>query len=188
MTTWYGARMNLVKPHCREPLGPAQRVTLPDAAVHLFKIREQYAQQRDDSRTRKSHYFGGRFENIYIDRKNLPALEPVLLLAEDAARLTMGTEQPMSVGFWFNEMYPGHRTGAHSHDGDDEILSGVFYVSVPENSGDLVLGAGDNKRMVQPVEGEFIFFDPALPHAVTENQSQSVRLSIGMNFGFEQST
>lgn len=174
--------MELVTRHL-ENLGPAQRLSLPEVALHLSAINQQYAQQRDAPDTRKTHYFNGRFENIYIDRKCLPALEPVLQVAEQAACLITGSKHPLSIGFWFNEMYPGHHTGEHSHDGEDELLSGVFYISVPKNSGDLVLGAAAQQTIVQPVAGQFVFFDPALPHAVTENKSREMRLSIGMNFG-----
>jgi len=83
-------------------------------------------------------------------------------------------------------MQAGHSTSTHTHEEDDELLSGVYYISVPKESGDLILGdvSKDEKRIrITPEEGEFIFFSPKLLHAVEENQSSELRLSIGVNFG-----
>lgn len=132
--------------------------------------------------TRKSHYFGGRFENIYIDRAESAAINQVLSLAEQLATKITG-QSPLQTGFWFNEMPPGHFTTAHSHDDDDELLSAVYYVSVPQNSGRLILGEGENREFIQPVSGQMIFFSPALVHEVEINQSDQTRVSIAMNFG-----
>ena len=69
----------------------------------------------------------------------------------------------------------------------DELVSAVVYLKVPQNSGDLILKSPAQTIRLQPVSGHYVFFDPATPHAVTENLSTEHRLSIGMNFGLTSS-
>ena len=139
---------------------------------------------RNDPDLKRSHYFGGRYENIYIPRSRIPALAPVLNAAKAAAAAYLRRSgEELSVGYWFNEMGPGHSTLPHSHDEDDELASCVYYVRVPENSGELILRQGVLATHVTPVEGEFVFFSPKTVHEVTENKSQQMRLSLAMNFG-----
>lgn len=83
-------------------------------------------------------------------------------------------------------MNPGDVTTAHTHDDDDELLSCVYYIKVPKdvsNSGELILMANNEKTVIQPEEGKFVFFSPATLHEVTKNESNESRLSIAFNFG-----
>ena len=145
-------------------------------------LLKQFLSETDQQTTRKTHYFGGRYENIYIDKDKITELQQVLATAIQAAEQILAIT-PIKAGCWFNAMPPGHRTTAHRHDDDDELLSGVYYVNVLENSGRLILGEGDTSTVVQPQAGMFAFFPPTLVHEVEENKSQEMRLSIGMNFG-----
>ncbi len=133
---------------------------------------------------RRSHFFAGRFENVYIPRARLPALDPVLAAARRGAAEHLGRPGlELAVGYWFNAMAPGQTTQAHRHDEDDELLSGVYYVQVPEDSGDLLLIEGGVTARLRPQAGQFVFFAPELVHEVSVNRSDKMRLSIGMNFG-----
>ncbi len=139
---------------------------------------------RNDPGLKRSHYFGGRYENLYIPRSRIPSLAPMLSAAQVAAAAYLRRSgEDLSVGFWFNEMGPGHSTLPHSHDEDDELASCVYYVRVPENSGELILRQEGLSTHVTPVEGRFVFFSPKIIHEVTENKSRQMRLSVGMNFG-----
>jgi Rps23 Pro-64 3,4-dihydroxylase Tpa1-like proline 4-hydroxylase len=136
---------------------------------------------------RKTHLFDGRYENIYLTQQHIPELA---LLISEATNLAqqVSNVQPLRAGYWFNYMPPGSSTTLHTHDDDDELLSGVYYVHVPENSGNLIIydNTQDNiasKTEIIPRAGEFIFFAPDTRHEVTENLSSEHRLSIGMNFG-----
>ncbi|HBS26530.1 MAG TPA: hypothetical protein DD827_05280, partial [Gammaproteobacteria bacterium] len=71
----------------------------------------------------------------------------------------------------------------HRHDDDDELLSAVYYINVPNDSGRLILGAGASSSIVQPMAGMLVFFSPAMVHEVEKNQSVETCLSIGINFG-----
>ncbi len=138
----------------------------------------------NEESTRKSHFFNGRYENIYIDAQHIPALNQVLntCLACSADILHIPAGQ-LKAGLWFNQMKPGDRTTLHRHDDDDELLSAVYYVSVAENSGELLIGKGPVMTHVTPQAGMFVFFPPNMPHEVTENRSQHTRVSLGINIG-----
>ncbi len=55
-------------------------------------------------------------------------------------------------------MQSGAHTTLHSHDDDDEILSAVYYVQVPENSGELIIHAEKGPIHHTPHEGQRVFF------------------------------
>ena len=88
---------------------------------------------------KRTHLFNDRYENIYIDKTLIPELTPILEFATQCAKKTLNLPRNLDIGFWFNDMPPKSVTTAHTHDDYDEILSGVYYVTVPKNSGDLVL-------------------------------------------------
>lgn len=157
---------------------------MPDAEAANRAILSGYTAIGDDPDIRRSHFFGGRYENIYVTEARLPALKPVLAEARRLAAEYL--QQPglnLSAGFWMNEMGPGHATLPHSHDDDDELVSAVYYINVPEQSGELILRHGVVEARVTPVAGQFVFFPPDVIHEVSENLSGQTRLSIGMNFG-----
>ena len=129
-----------------------------------------------------SHFFGGRWENLSVSRAAAPALEPVLRQVQRCAANILGMQSAqLQTGFWFNETHPGQRTAPHSHDEFDELLSGVYYVRVPRDSGDLRLG--EEALRIRPREGGLVFFDPALVHSVDEHRGEGMRLSVGFNVG-----
>ncbi len=131
-----------------------------------------------------THAFDGRLENLYLDTGHTPALVPVLEQARLLAAAHLDCDAgKLSSGYWFNRMEPGQHTLPHCHDDDDELLSGVYYVSVPPASGDLLLYLDTGNERISPRAGQYVFFSPALVHAVTENRATTTRLSIGMNFG-----
>jgi hypothetical protein len=150
-------------------------------------ILAEYTALRDDPAVQRSHFFAGRYENVYVPEARMPALQPVLAAARRGAAEYL--QQPgleLSVGFWLNEMGPGQVTLPHRHDEDDELVSGVYYVRVPEDSGELVLTHGGISARFTPVAGQFVFFPPNVLHEVTQNRSTETRLSIGMNFGIRE--
>jgi hypothetical protein len=135
-------------------------------------------------KVRGTHLFEGRYENLYVDLADVPAVEPVLAAARRlAARRLDRPPGDLAVGFWFNYMQPGQVTLPHSHDDDDELLSGVYYVRVPADAGELVLHLDGERRSIEPQPGRFVFFSPRLVHEVEANRSGDARLSVAMNFG-----
>lgn len=147
------------------------------------KILKKYLKTKDNTDTKKTHLFEGRYENIYLTEKQIPELAIIINEALTRAKFILQNEN-LRAGYWFNDMPPGSKTLIHSHDDYDEQLSAVYYVYVPKNSGDLIIHETPNKAIkVSPSAGEFIFFNPAVQHEVTENKSRENRLSIGINFG-----
>lgn len=135
-------------------------------------------------RIRQSHHFGGRFENSYIDAADIPDIATLLkVVKRQAGELLDVPADTLKVGFWFNAMEAGHRTAPHHHDENDELLSAVYYVRVPENSGDLVLHDAGRKVSIRPHEGQLVMFSPTLLHEVTANLGSELRLSVAMNIG-----
>jgi hypothetical protein len=160
---------------------------LADAEETNRALRAGYERWADAPETRRTHYFGGRYENVYVPVEGIPALGPVLAEARRLAGKALGHDpERLRIGFWFNAMGPGERTLLHTHDDADELLSGVYYVETPPDSGELVVGTGATRTTVAPRPGLFVLFAPDLPHEVTENRSLRLRLSIGMNFGLAE--
>jgi len=140
--------------------------------------------EKDSSLINKTHFFHDRHENIYlkvIENDELQHLISECVL--NAANILNLNGDDLSIGYWFNLMQPGHVTTLHRHDDDDELLSAVIYLTVPEDSGNLILKTPDQDISLKPVTGNYIYFDPKTPHSVSVNESNTHRLSIGMNFG-----
>lgn len=163
---------------------PIHIAFLPEAAEINRQIMDGYRQLREQDFSCRSHFFGGRYENLYLEREHIPAIGQVLEQAQTyAATLLQRAERTLRCGFWLNDMGPGEATTEHNHDDDDELLSGVYYVQVPDNSGELVIVDSHIRSLVTPQAGMFVFFAPTVVHSVSANRSGERRLSIGINFG-----
>jgi len=142
---------------------------------------------QDEDDVRKTHLFEGRYENIYLNETHIPELAALIETATRSAESILGI-RGLRAGYWFNYMPPGSTTTLHTHDDDDELLSGVYYVHVPDNSGNLIIHNNARDKASEQIEitaeaGKFVFFKPNAPHEVSKNLSAEHRLSIGMNFG-----
>ena len=155
------------------------QLNITDINKQLLQAFEQY---RDDAAIKRTHLFNGRYENIYLTEQHVPALTRLLAIANEHACNILQRKDIRS-GCWFNDMPPGAVTTRHSHDDDDELLSAVYYVSVPAESGDLVLYDEGGSTRIKPDAGQMIFFPPDIDHEVTTNNSKQHRLSIAINFG-----
>lgn len=132
----------------------------------------------------RNHYLGGRYENLYVTLDSIPDMRVVLDLAiAQAAHLLHHPKRNLRLGWWINIMQPGNVTYPHTHDDDDELLSGVYYIDVPANSGNLVLLRGKHRIEIIPRAASYVFFAPDLLHEVTRNESPRPRISVGFNIG-----
>lgn len=155
-----------------------------ECLVHNSEIIRTLFTLLDHPSTHKSHFFEQRYENIYIDSERIPAVATVLSRAlQIGAQLLQCGAAGLRVGFWFNIMSEGNVTLPHTHDDDDELLSGTYYVQVPERSGKLLLRPGSAQKIIVPQAGYFVFFHPQTVHEVTQHQHQTPRVSIGFNIG-----
>jgi hypothetical protein len=148
-------------------------------------IVEDVLELLDDPATKKSHFFKGRYENIYITEEQIPSIKPVLqMILQEAANLLGQKEEELQLGFWFNFMQKDDVTIPHRHDDDDELLSGTYYLQMPEKSGSLIIKIDDKtSQTIQPVEATLTCFHPSVEHEVTQHQSPVPRISIGFNIG-----
>ena len=99
---------------------------------------------------------------------------------------------------WVNINYQHNYNILHDH--QKSILSGVYYVDVPDsNMGDLILHRGDNAEFfinsnnsffsdltytVKPETSKFVIFPSWLKHHIERNESPKERISIAFNFVF----
>lgn len=108
-------------------------------------------------------------------------------------------ENQLTLGnYWVHATPPGEVTQSHTH--KPAVLSGVYYVDKPENSGDLVFvdvnqfhdyepkslpGEVDPistpQMVIKAGEGTMLVFPSWLPHKVPKNNSNRNRVSISFN-------
>lgn len=167
---------------------PYYRTTVTDNVIENNKIiLKQFLKHYKDNNIKRTHYFNDRYENIYLNEQHIPELSGIMQEANQYAVNILNNESlstdNIKQGYWFNYMPPASTTTLHTHDDDDELLSCVYYVYVPKNSGNLVIHSNKNKIEIEPKSGDFIFFKPDIAHEVSKNNSSEHRLSIGINFG-----
>lgn len=149
----------------------------------LDTIIQKFNRLADDESTEKTHHFDGRFENIYPDKTRFPEMDNLKQIILPLAEALLSATEPLELGYWFNLMEPGHTTSLHTHEEDMELLSGVCYLQVPKDSGDIVfIYAGEILRLT-PKVGDIFLFPPNLPHKVEKNCSGGTRLSVAFNIG-----
>jgi len=99
---------------------------------------------------------------------------------------------------WININIPGSYNVSHVH--PNSTLSGVYYASAPENSGDVLIHNNSIMQFInesyldvnnkdtyhhieyKPFNGRVIIFPSWLPHSVQPNNSKEDRISIAFNF------
>lgn len=99
-----------------------------------------------------------------------------------------------NTAYWAVVHGKGESTNVHDHASSENYQAGAkvsaaFYVSVPKDSGDLVFQYQRNPYLVEhqtevAEEGKFVLFDSCLPHFVTKNLSDELRIVISMNFRY----
>jgi len=164
-----------------------KKITSKVATQLNTNIKTGFLKHLEDTDVKKTHLFDGRYENIYLTEKHIPELKALVNEAVSLAENILGTNN-LRAGYWFNHMPPQASTTLHTHDDDDELLSCVYYIEVPENSGNLIIyddskKSGGKKIEINSRTGDFIFFKPDVRHEVSKNNSNENRLSIGFNFG-----
>ena len=161
-----------------------QELTLDESGELNTSLYDRFMELSTTDRIRQTHHFGDRFENTYIDEADIPDIATVLNVMKQQAGQLLGIPvDTLKIGFWFNAMEAGHRTSPHHHDENDELLSAVYYIRVPENSGDLILHDDGRRIRIQPREGKMVMFAPGVMHEVTAHLGSGLRLAVAMNVG-----
>jgi hypothetical protein len=69
----------------------------------------------------------------------------------------------------------------HNHN-ERAIVSGVFYLEVPESSANLFFKSGKDEELeIESKVGKMVFFPSKLDHYVPENKSNKTRISLSFN-------
>lgn len=152
--------------------------------LHAQVIEDVYA-KLDSTDTVRSHYFNGRYENIYLDKSLIRGLDCILdCIQREAARLLDVDRNELQLGYWLNIMHYNDVTLLHSHDDNDELLSGTYYLQVPEKSGRLLIHCGGPEPVsITAKESAYVLFHPAVEHEVTAHLNTQARISLGFNIG-----
>jgi hypothetical protein len=158
--------------------------------VNKIFLKCQYYQQQHKNvvRSNRGGYQAHNFDDsdfTELVMKNVP-VEP----NKPLPKLTLQA--------WVNINGPGHWNTLHNHLDAHVLISGVYYVRVPLNSGDIIFydprflsNVGEYYRYYHSDEGGYIsmkpesnlllFFPPSLMHMVGPNESQEERCSIAFN-------
>lgn len=160
-------------------------VACPHCLPYHPAIIQRLFELKDSGQARKSHYFAGRYENIYLEPQDLPGIDVILASAiNEAAQLLACEPAGLRLRFWFNLMQQDDVTLPHTHDVDDEVLSATYYLQIPPRAGKLRLRLAGGVREIEPVEGNYVFFDPRVEHEVTTHPHASARISLGLNLSY----
>lgn len=165
-------------------ISPLRALQYPEAETFNRQAAAAIATLRPEDFRERSHFFGGRYENLYLNGGRLPGLEALVdfVVAQSALRLSREAAE-LRCGFWLNRMAPGDSTSRHAHAENDELLSAVYYIQVPEASGDLLFDDDPFEIRVRPEAGLCVLFDPELPHWVERHAGRGERLSLAFNIG-----
>jgi hypothetical protein len=137
-----------------------------------------------------SHKIGGRWENSYLPIEKVPSVRDIVRPARDLAvnlygeKLVALFEPPAGIDhppFWFNLSETGDSTGVHNH-ARESVVSGVYYLEVPIDSGDLFFRSdGEEDFFLVPEAGTVVLFPSELRHGVRMNSSSGKRVSLAFN-------
>lgn len=86
------------------------------------------------------------------------------------------SKNKMIFNIWLNLNYPLSYNALHNHDGK---YSGVFYVNIPEGSGNLIFPKLEETIVPEP--GMIVLMKSDLQHAVEPNLSDDIRISFAFN-------
>jgi len=150
----------------------------------------------------RSNYAGWQSDTFEIIPKNFTDLFNKIAknLKEIEKNLCLSKELKL-INFWYNVNGLGSFNRPHVHPGG--VVSGVYYISIPKNSGSIVFmnnnlkdfndfyGSANNYNqynsanwIIEPEENKCVLFPSYLTHYVEPNLNKKERVSISFNYGF----
>ncbi len=160
---------------------------VPESSSLIQEILDEF--QNAQEFHEYSHKIGGRWENTYTPVSLVPSSKKLFHVAiktvsahfNRSTLVTHSVTGMKNVGFWFNHMPPGSRTGLHDHK-KNAFMSGVFYLDVPKNSGNLFFQNKTQEELeIKSESGKMLLFPPSIKHRVSENKSSGNRISLAFN-------
>ena len=85
------------KPLSLLPLPDIRFGYLPQWSTYNPQLLESFHNLKQAPQTRHSHFFAGRYENIYIPRQQIPGIVPLLRRAEAYATSILAFRYPSSI-------------------------------------------------------------------------------------------
>jgi uncharacterized protein (TIGR02466 family) len=167
---------------------------------------EAYAKNLSQSTEGRKYTNRGGWQSEFIDEE--PEVQDLIQEINgrlEALRSTLHFRDDLDLrveSMWINVNHPYSYNAPHTH--PNSYMSGVYYVKVPKNSGDLVLKHPSNlqsiftpsgviksyneyncsKWNITPEAGKLIMFPSWIEHEVAQNLSGEDRLSIAFNTAF----
>ena len=167
---------------------------------------EMFAQDQMRTTDGRKYSNRGGWQSNFLDES--PELVPLVVEINnrlEALRNTIGFKDELNLkvdSMWININHPYSYNSLHIH--PNSYMSGVYYVKVPENSGNLVLkhptrlqslftppdvlkGYNENNSStwnISPEAGKLVIFPSWIEHEVTQNLSGEDRISIAFNTAF----
>ena len=161
-----------------------------DSAEWTDELLKEFLESQ--SKIKKSHRIGGRWENQYLEIDDIPSARKPMRQARDIGKEKLGIssiilfEAPQGSSnpyppLWFNVAGKGEITGLHDH-AHLSTLSGVLYLQAEDGSGDLYFRKEGIKDLnLRPEVGKMVIFPPFLRHGVHSNDSSRDRISFAFN-------
>jgi len=180
-----------------------------DEYTHKQIINYVYDLKNKNESNYISNYGGWQSRNfLHIDTV-LETLFEKMAWVSKQVMFDLGLEDyTLSIeSFWFNINGKNHYNIAHIHTGSS--LSGVFYLKMPKEGGQIQFDRGDNQMWalpvetdftkrgiaercssisIQPKELEYVIFPSSLQHSVKPNIFDGDRISMAINCNLRKET
>ena len=185
---------------------PVWHAKILNVNFSAFKEHILDVKRNDPVGVKKSNYGGWQSQPNANDLGVLFGLMSPLKTSLDACKNVLLGEYPKEAAiqnYWYNVNDYGDYNTMHNHRG--ALLSGVFYIDVPdENMGALYFERDDHinyyipenigsynhtvgtRIQYQPINGNLIIFPAWLKHGVEGNRSNQLRISMSFNYGFDE--
>ena len=170
--------------------------------LDIEKIKKEilYIKSKDQGKI-ISNYGGWQSQDLKKINKNLKSLFKDINKSVKEVEKHLHLKEKLSLSsYWCNINYYGSFNKPHTHSGS--ILSGVYYIKVPKNSGNLIfehnpLSTATTYQNIKnynqynsstwtciPKENLCILFPSYLSHYVEPNLNKKERISISFNYEF----
>ncbi len=140
---------------------------------------------------RKSSVNGFQSNEIYnSDDIVIPLFNQISNIVNTNCKQIIGLVEVELGYYWININGRGSYNEKHHHMGSkpnskkQSILSGVFYLNVPEgDSGNIIFTNKDGSdSSIHPVNGDLLLFSPSMIHRVETNNTNEERISLAFNY------
>jgi uncharacterized protein (TIGR02466 family) len=149
--------------------------------------------------TTRSNYNGWQSDTFETVPKNLTVLFKKISVHVKEIEKNLSLSKPLRLhNLWYNINSLGSFNRPHHH--PYSTVSGVYYISIPKNSGNIVFlnkpldvyyeqiknynQYNSTTWIIRPKENQCVLFPSYLPHYVEPNLNKKERISISFNYGF----